>query len=243
MSLRQIVLDTETTGLDFKTGHRIIEIGAVELIDRTITENSFHVFINPEREVDAESFAVHHISTEFLRDKPTFAQILPDFLAYIGDSELIAHNATFDIGFLDFEINLADPKLSRLEQNATITDTLAIARHKFPGQHNTLDALCKRYQISLDERMSKGHGALLDAILLAKVYLLMTGGQSELLGDEDEISFSFGHAGSLQKSERHLIDFPPTMVIKPNEAELLAHQQFLKKLDPARLILWEENNE
>ncbi len=237
MSLRQIVLDTETTGLDFKAGHRIIEIGAVELIDRTLTDNNFHVFINPERKVELEAFAVHRISTDFLLDKPTFAQILPDFLAYIDDAELIAHNAAFDISFLDFEIHLAQPELPRLEQKAIVIDTLAIARHKFPGQHNTLDALCKRYQISLDERINKGHGALLDATLLAKVYLLMTGGQRELFGDEDEITVK----GVEINRDRYPFNFPPTVVVKANEVELLAHEQFLKKLKPEQLSLWREN--
>ncbi len=182
--MRQIVLDTETTGLETSQGHRIIEIGCVELIGRRVTDNHWHHYINPEREVDAGAFEVHGISDEFLQDKPLFADIADSFLAYIEGAELIIHNAAFDVGFLNYEINLLNTGLPSVETVSSILDTLVMARQKHPGQKNSLDALCKRYEIDNSHRSV--HGALLDARILADVYLFMTGGQTALGLDHAE---------------------------------------------------------
>jgi DNA polymerase III subunit epsilon len=181
---RQIILDTETTGLSPADGHKIIEIGAIELIDRTFTGNNFHKYINPgDVEIEEGAFKVHGISKEFLKDKPLFAEILPELLVYIGnDSELIIHNAPFDIGFLNYEIKLLDKRAKEIADYAGVIDTLLLARKKHPGKPNNLDALCKRYKVDLSERNL--HGALLDARLLAEVFLRMTQGQMTLLGDD-----------------------------------------------------------
>ncbi len=174
--MRQIILDTETTGLSPAEGHRIIEIGCIELIDRKRTGRHFHVYIQPQREVDPGAFAVHGISDKFLADKPLFAHISEDFLRYIDGAELVIHNAPFDIGFLDSEF--ARLNIGKIADRCAILDTLPLARKKHPGQQNSLDALCRRYYVDLSERSL--HGALLDAELLASVYLAMTGGQTSL---------------------------------------------------------------
>jgi len=176
--MRQIVLDTETTGLEAGKGHRIIEIGCVELSERRPTGRTFHRYLNPQRRIDDGAQAVHGISNEFLADKPCFVEIAAEFLQFIAGAELIIHNAEFDVGFLDAELALADARLGRVTQHATVLDTLALAREKYPGQKNNLDALCKR--LSVDNRGRDLHGALLDAQLLTEVYLAMTGGQGDL---------------------------------------------------------------
>ena len=176
--MRQIVLDTETTGLEVSQGHRIIEIGCVELVNRRVTGNHWHHYINPEREIDSGAYDVHGISSDFLQDKPRFAELARDFLDYIGGAELVIHNAPFDVGFIDYELGLLDPPAAPLQQNCTVLDTLQLARQKHPGQKNNLDALCKRYDIDNSQRSL--HGALLDARILADVYLAMTGGQTSL---------------------------------------------------------------
>jgi DNA polymerase-3 subunit epsilon len=173
--MRQIVLDTETTGLDPQAGHRIIEIGCVELVDRRLTGHNFHHFIQPDREVDAGAADVHGITTEFLADKPRFAEIAEALVSYLEGAELIIHNAAFDVGFLDLELSQWSPDGPRIEDLCEVTDTLSLARRLHPGQRNSLDALCKRYAI--DNRHRDLHGALLDAEILADVYLAMTGGQ------------------------------------------------------------------
>ncbi len=176
---RQIILDTETTGLDFKIGHRIIEIGCVEIINRKFTGNEYHTYINPDRESDEGALRVHGLTTEFLSDKPRFSEIYEDFISFIKDSELLIHNAEFDIGFLDNEIKLVSKNLNPVEKEVVkITDTLQIAREKHPGQRNSLDALVNRYEINGYDR--ELHGALLDSKILGDVYLSMTGGQSAL---------------------------------------------------------------
>ena len=176
---RQIILDTETTGLDFKTGHRIIEIGCVEIVNRKFTGNEYHTYINPDRDSDEGALRVHGLTTEFLSDKPRFAEIYEDFISFIKDSELLIHNAEFDIGFLDNEIKLVSKDLNSIENEVLkITDTLQIAREKHPGQRNSLDALVNRYAINGYDR--ELHGALLDSKILGDVYLSMTGGQSNL---------------------------------------------------------------
>ncbi len=173
--MRQIVLDTETTGLDPKEGHRLIEIGCVELIDRRLTRNNFHHYLQPDREIEAEAAEVHGITNEFLRDKPRFAEIAEVFLDYVTGAELIIHNAAFDCGFIDAELRRWQADTSPIGELCAVTDTLALARRLHPGQRNSLDALCKRY--SVDNSRRDLHGALLDAEILADVYLAMTGGQ------------------------------------------------------------------
>ncbi len=176
--MRQIVLDTETTGLETSQGHRIIEIGCIELVDRRVTDNHWHHYINPQREVDAGAFAVHGISDDFLQDKPLFEELADDFLRYIQGAELVIHNAPFDVGFLNHEITLLTEEKPVIADLCAVLDTLVMARQKHPGQKNNLDALCKRYEIDNSHRSV--HGALLDARILADVYLVMTGGQTSL---------------------------------------------------------------
>ena len=176
---RQIILDTETTGLDFKTGHRVIEIGCVEIVNRKFTGNEYHTYINPERDSDEGALRVHGLTTEFLSDKPKFSEIYEEFISFIKDAELLIHNAEFDIGFLDNEIKLVSKDLNPVENEVLkITDTLQIAREKHPGQRNSLDALAQRYEIGGYDRSY--HGAILDSKILGDVYLAMTGGQSDL---------------------------------------------------------------
>jgi DNA polymerase-3 subunit epsilon len=176
--MRQIVLDTETTGLDPQEGHRLIEIGCVELRDRRLTGNNFHQYLQPEREVDPAAVEVHGITNEMLADKPRFAEIAEDFLRYVGGTELIIHNADFDTGFLDHELRLWRGEGPSIRDLCDVTDTLSLARRFHPGQRNSLDALCKRYGVDNSHR--ELHGALLDAEILADVYLAMTGGQVAL---------------------------------------------------------------
>ena len=184
--MRYILLDTETTGLETSQDHRIIEIGCVELIDRHITDNSWHHYINPDREIDAGAFEVHGISNESLQDKPRFGDIAQDFLDYINGAELIIHNAPFDVGFLDHEFSKLDKGFRTISQFCTVLDTLVMARQKHPGQKNNLDALCRRYEIDNSQRSL--HGALLDARILADVYLAMTGGQTALGLDDSDLN-------------------------------------------------------
>lgn len=181
---RQIVLDTETTGLDPKDGHRLIEIGCVELKNRRPTQVTYHRYLNPERDIDEGAVAVHGIERAQLASEPRFFEIVEEFLAFVRGAELIIHNAPFDAGFIDHELALAGEMYGRLQDHCTITDTLAMARTLHPGQRNTLDALCSRYEIDNARRVL--HGALLDAEILADVYLAMTGGQSALTLEEDE---------------------------------------------------------
>lgn len=176
--MRQVVLDTETTGLDTSEGHRIIEIGAIEIINRQVTDRFYHQYLNPERDIDSGAEAVHGISLESLQDKPKFIDVCEEFLDFIRDAELIIHNAAFDIGFLNYELQCIKHDLDDLRDICTVTDTLKDARKLHPGQRNSLDALCKRYEIDNSHR--ELHGALLDAQILADVYLAMTGGQVSL---------------------------------------------------------------
>lgn len=176
--MRQIVLDTETTGLEAGRGHRIIEIGCVELIERRPTGRSFHRYLNPERASDPGALAVHGIRDEFLLDKPRFVEVVHEWLEFVRGAELLIHNAAFDLAFLDRELELAGAQYGRVADHAQVVDTLAMAREKYPGQKNTLDALCKR--LGVDNTHRELHGALLDARLLAEVWLAMTAGQSAL---------------------------------------------------------------
>jgi len=177
--MRQIVLDTETTGIEPKEGHRIIEIGCVEVVNRKLTGNHFHVYINPEREIEQEAIDVHGITNEYLADKPKFRDVAQDFVNFIRGAQLVIHNAPFDVGFMDHEF-AKEPSVSRIvtKEICTVLDTLVLARQMHPGQKNNLDALCKRYGIDNSHR--ELHGALLDAEILADVYLMMTGGQTKL---------------------------------------------------------------
>ncbi len=232
--MRQVVLDTETTGLEPADGHRIIEIGCVELINRRLTGNNFHVYLQPDREIDQGAIEVHGITNEFLADKPRFADIVDEFVDYIKDSELVIHNAPFDVGFMDHELAQlnrsqgADWQPTR--SYCTILDTLVMARKMHPGKRNSLDALCKRYDIDNSQRTL--HGALLDAEILADVYLMMTGGQSSL-------SLS-GHEGgdgaadkTLQARQKLNADRPPLPVIHASDQELQAHEGSLEKIRQA----------
>ena len=220
---RQIVLDTETTGLSPKQGHRIIEIGCVELINRRLTGNHFHYYINPERPVDEGAFNVHGISDEFLADKPKFNAIADEFFNYINGAELVIHNAPFDVGFIEHEFNLYNKKLKKLQHYCQITDTLMLARKLHPGQKNNLDILCKRYNIVNFERDL--HGALLDSEILAQVYLAMTSGQSSLFGGPvQKTQVNETNTQAVKVDRQHTL---PTRVIKATQEELEAHNAYL----------------
>ncbi|MGR8929160.1 MAG: DNA polymerase III subunit epsilon [Gammaproteobacteria bacterium] len=231
---RQVVLDTETTGINPKEGHKIIEIGCVELVNRRLTQNRFHVYLNPDREIDAGAIEVHGITNEFLKDKPRFADVVDDFMSFTAGAELIIHNAPFDVGFLNHELSLLPKEARSVESNSSIFDTLAFARKKHPGARNSLDALCKRYGIDNSHRDL--HGALLDAEILADVYLIMTGGQASLL-DEAEQSEGTGQ----QTVERLPADRPRLKVISCSDDELAAHQSRVAKITKiAGTCLWRE---
>lgn len=233
--MRQIILDTETTGIDPKQGHRIIEIGCVEMVDRKLTKNHFHVYINPDRKVEEEAFQVHGISDEFLADKPRYHQVAQDFLNFIQGAELVIHNAPFDVGFIDHEFALMG-NMPKVADICTVFDTLAFARTKHPGQKNNLDALCKRYGIDNSHRDL--HGALLDSEILADVYLLMTGGQTSLgLGDDDD-AVGGGGATSIRRLSP---DRPMLKVLKANDAELEMHNERLDLIaKKAGKVLWRD---
>lgn len=211
---RQIILDTETTGLSPDEGHRIIEIGCIEVIDRRTTGKYYHQYINPQRAVDDGAFKVHGLGNDFLADKPLFKDIVEEFLAFIKDAELLIHNAPFDVGFINAEFSRL--KLPKVQTLCKITDTLDLARHKHPGQRNSLDALCKRYQVDATDRVY--HGALLDAQLLADVYLNMTAGQNKIEFHETPLMSNKQSVSSLQSTS-------PVIYADQNETQL--HQEFL----------------
>ena len=222
--MRQIVLDTETTGLDVNDGHRIIEIGGVEIIGRRLTTRRFHKYINPARDIDDGAFQVHGISREFLEDKPLFSDIWQELLAFISGAELIMHNALFDVRFINQEMKniLTDP--GELSDHCNILDSLDIAREKHPGQKNNLDALCKRY--SVDNSQRDLHGALLDAELLAEVYLLMTGGQVSLSLSETSPSAKVLSKDRVLRKERSSLK-----VINASIDEVQRHEEKLRQLE------------
>lgn len=215
--MRQILLDTETTGIGHEQGHKIIEIGCVELIDRKLTGNHYHVYLNPERKVDEGAFRVHGISDEFLQDKPLFKDVVAEFLTFIEGAELIIHNAPFDVGFLNAELKHIKSK-KKLEDYCQIIDTLELARKKHPGQRNNLDALCKRYDIDNSNRTL--HGALLDAEILAFVYLAMTGGQTSLFA-ETKSEVNAQEAVTQETAPLYLAN---PIVLEASSDELFAHQ-------------------
>ena len=222
--MRQIVLDTETTGLEPAQGHRIIEIGCVELFNRRLTGNHYHQYIQPDREIDEGAIEVHGISNEFLVDKPRFADIVEDFLSFIKGAELIIHNAPFDVGFINHEFLRYREDHPKLESFCSITDTLAMAREMHPGQKNNLDALCKRYDV--DNSRRDLHGALLDAEILADVYLRMTGGQEALFSESQQQSAENRN----KEIARISAERPPLTVLLATEEELRAHNQRLEAL-------------
>ena len=225
--MRQIVLDTETTGLEVALGHRVIEIGAVELIDRRLTGRHFHRYLNPEREIDDGAFEVHGLSLEFLADKPRFVDIAVEFLEFVGEAELIIHNAPFDVAFLNQELARIPDAPARIGSVCRVIDSLALARHKHPGQKNSLDALCRRYQV--DNSARQLHGALLDAEILADVYLVMTGGQTQLFGT-DSSGDTRNSDGELREI-RLSVDRPGLKIVRASVEELDAHERLLDLLD------------
>ena len=236
---RQIILDTETTGLDFKTGHRVIEIGCVEIVNRKFTGNEYHTYINPERESDEGALRVHGLTTEFLSDKPKFSEIYEEFINFIKDAELLIHNAEFDIGFLDNEIKLVSKDLNPVENEVLkITDTLQIAREKHPGQRNSLDALVSRYEINGYDR--ELHGALLDSKILGDVYLSMTGGQSDL-----DFSNTEGNENNIDSSKDKIATRKKLKVIKVSAEEKERNIEYLAKMKEETDVepIWNQDHE
>ncbi|MBL1259344.1 MAG: DNA polymerase III subunit epsilon [Thiotrichaceae bacterium] len=223
--MRQIILDTETTGLEPKLGHRIIEIGCVEVIDRRLTGRHYHQYLQPDRAIDDGAIEVHGITNEFLVDKPRFSDVAEDFIEFIKGAELVIHNAAFDVGFINHEFRLLSRTHDLVEELCGILDTLAMARKMHPGQRNSLDALCKRYDVDNVQRTL--HGALLDAEILADVYLMMTGGQRKLLlgGEEAE-------SGSKEQAIRRVqLAAGQLKVMRASHDELLAHEGRLAAIE------------
>ena len=225
--LRQVFLDTETTGLEIREGNRIIEIGCVEMVNRKLTGNNYHQYINAGRDSEEGALKVHGITTEFLADKPPFERIIEDFLSYVKGAELIIHNAPFDMAFLNHELSLSGNKRA-LESDCEITDSLVLARKMHPGQRNSLDALCKRYDIINEHRTL--HGALLDSEILADVYLAMTGGQKTLLLGGDDASNDSGSSNA-ESFTRLNAKRENLAIIKATEDELGAHQEYLTDIE------------
>ena len=222
--MRQVVLDTETTGIDISAGNRLIEIGCVELVNRKLTGRHYHQYVNPHFQVEEGAFNVHGISNEFLADKPDFIDVQDEFMAFVDGAELVIHNAPFDVGFLNHELKLAGGKFADLENYCGIIDTLVMARKKHPGARNTLDALCKRYGVDNGHRTL--HGALLDAEILADVYLLITGGQKGLAlgGDGDD--------GRVEVEMIRQADSALGLnIIKANAEEVALHEAYLELID------------
>ena len=238
--MRQIVLDTETTGLSVTHGHRIIEIGCVELMNRRLTGREFHRFVNPDRDIDEGAEAVHGISRADLETEPRFPEIVDDLLEFLKDAELVIHNATFDVGFIEHELKLMKHPKPRIEHHATVLDTLTLARTIHPGQRNSLDALCKRYEIDASKR--DVHGALIDSELLANVYLAMTGGQAALLlDDEANAGAAFGRDTSLTRrvpTSRAGSDVD-LVVIRASKDEVAAHEAMLEKIRESGACVWD----
>jgi DNA polymerase-3 subunit epsilon len=230
--MRQIALDTETTGINTADGHRIIEIGCVEMDNRRITGREYHCYLNPKREVDEGATRVHGLTLDDLKDKPVFEDVADEFMEFISDSELIIHNAKFDVGFLDNELLLMSYKKKSIDSHALVLDTLAMARGIHPGKKNSLDALCNRYLIDRSGRQV--HGALIDADLLAKVYLAMTGGQETL--NLVETSLNQNEDEKVFKADLNLTQ----IFQKASTSELEAHELFLDKMTDGSGCLWRE---
>jgi DNA polymerase-3 subunit epsilon len=234
--MRQIILDTETTGLHPEQGHRIIEVGCVEMINRKLTGKYYHQYINPQREVEEGAFAVHGISNQFLADKPVFATVAVELRNFIQDAELVIHNAPFDVGFLNHEFKLHNPAFTAVTDFCRIIDTLVLAKQLHVGQRNSLDALCKRYEVDNSQRDL--HGALLDAHLLAKVYLAMTGGQGSLFEELEERETT-----SQQTKDKVIvaIERRNLRIVKANVEELQEHEARLQALAKKGKCLWLES--
>ena len=223
--MRQIILDTETTGLETSQGHRVIEVGAVEMVNRRLTGNNFHRYLNPEREIDEAAIEVHGITNERLQDEPLFDDVAVELFGYLKGAELIIHNAPFDVGFLNNEFRIVGYGEDVIGENCEVLDTLTMARQKHPGQKNSLDALCKRYEVDNSQRTL--HGALLDAEILADVYLQMTGGQMTLLGDTEDLTTKGNH------SPEQVLDLDTVAglrVIHANDGEIAEHEKWLELL-------------
>jgi len=226
--VRHIFLDTETTGLYANQGHRIIEIAAIEIINRRLTNNSFHFYVNPDREIDPAAQEVHGITLDFLQDKPRFTEIASDFIKFVKDATLIIHNAPFDIGFINMELGLIEkPPIEEAVEN--VIDTLKMAKDMRPGQRNSLDALCRFYNINNSQRSL--HGALLDAQLLAEVYLAMTRGQEDLMID-------FQYNGSDIVGEKNAKRPTNLFILKADDEELKSHEAYLNKMKGEKKLAW-----
>ncbi len=224
MSVRQIILDTETTGIDPEAGHNVIEIGCVEMVRRKLTGNTWHQYIKPDREVEAEAIEVHGITNEFLADKPRFAELAHEFLEFVRGAELIIHNAAFDIGFLNTEL-ARNGITERVDDICTVIDTLMLARKKHPGQRNSLDALCRRYGIDNSHR--ELHGALLDSEILADVYLVLTGGQTSLQLGQGDSEDGEGEE-PIRRIDASALVLP---IVRASTDEIALHEAFLDLLD------------
>ena len=220
--MRQIILDTETTGLETQQDHRIIEIGCVEMVDRRLTGNNFHQYLQPDRQIDAGAIAVHGITNEFLEDKPRFADIVEDLISYLRGAELVIHNAPFDVGFQNHELKRLQQQKPLIEEISSVVDTLVMARKKHPGKRNSLDALCDRYAI--DNSRRDKHGALLDAEILSEVYLVMTGGQENLLLDGEDSD------GADHNHRRDVVLEEELLLMSVDKEDMQAHQAYLQKL-------------
>jgi len=233
---RQIVLDTETTGIEIREGNRMIEIGCVEVIKRRVTSNDYHQYLQPDRESEEGALAVHGITSEFLAGKPRFSEVVDDFMEYVQGAELIIHNAPFDVGFINNELKMVNSKWGRLEDHCTILDTLVMAKDRYPGQRNSLDALCKRLDVNNQHR--EMHGALLDSQILADVYLAMTGGQKALMLGGDDASGSADHRSEV----RRLAEGRPALkVISATDDELIQHKERLGAIsDAGGRCLWQD---
>ncbi|WAI19237.1 MAG: DNA polymerase III subunit epsilon [Buchnera aphidicola (Brevicoryne brassicae)] len=234
---RIVVLDTETTGISSlglpHTNHRIIEIGAVEIINRRFTGNNFHVYIQPNRLIDTAAFKIHGISNNFLLDKPSFKDISDTFLKYINGSELVIHNASFDVGFINQELEILKNNINieKIDTICSIIDTLKIARKLFPGKKNTLDALCKRYKINKSQRNL--HSAIIDANLLGRLYLLMTGGQESMFFDNKNNNKNF-----FQKIKHSVVTTKTLKILNSTQKEILLHKEYLKYMEKNSICLW-----
>ena len=238
--MRQVVLDTETTGLSTAHGHRIIEIGCLELVNRRLTGREFHRFLNPDRDIDEGAEAVHGISRADLENEPRFPEIVDELMEFLKDAELIIHNASFDIGFLDHELRLMKHAEPKIEQHATVLDTLTLAREIHPGQRNSLDALCKRYEVDASKR--DVHGALIDSELLANVYLAMTGGQTALLLEEE--TSAGATSGGNQAGANVPVKSGPhadldLVVRHADEDEVAEHNAILGKIRKSGACVWD----
>lgn len=236
--MRQIVLDTETTGLLVEEHHRIIEIACVELVNRKLTGKTFHYYLNPEREIDAEAQAIHGITQQFLQDKPMFRTVAAELIEFIKGSELIIHNAPFDVGFMNNELSKTGKTWKLLDRYCKITDTLMLARQLHVGQRNSLDALCKRYGIDNSGRQL--HGALLDAHLLAEVYLAMTGGQGSLFDLPDTQDFA-DHQTDQVMTQVPVSSSTALKVIFADAEELALHVDYLQMLDQQGKCVWSKD--